>query len=157
MTSGRERQEKDIWKDLGVRLQEKKKTPAGFGLQKEPQTHPFYCSYRDPMDVWRTWGEESVPKTIFHFSKAISGESHTIPTPSRCPSILSPRVWVDRGKTNLKPTESKPFNSRISHERGLGEQRPAAEGQIQVRNFLWDPAGEDPFIPWKLPAHPLRE
>lgn len=92
----------------------RKKTPAGFGFQEEPQTHPFYCSYRDPTDVWRTWGEGSVPKTIFHFSKAISGSSpppnsafQENPTPSQLLPVVLPHHHLEFGSRGGKQTRNR--------------------------------------------------
>lgn len=105
-----------------------KKNPAGFGFQKE---HPFCCSYRDPMDIWRMWSEESVPKIIFHSSKAISGSSYppnSAPQDNSPPSqlqlsshVITLNLGQERGETNPKPTQDLA-------RRGLGEPFPAPEG-----------------------------
>lgn len=76
---------KDIWKYLAqVRLilctkKKKKKALSPALQQKEPKTHPFYLQLpvnqhitEDPTNIWIMWGEKSVPKIFFHFSKAIS-------------------------------------------------------------------------------------
>lgn len=98
---------KDIWKygaSQAHTVYKKKNQPPKKALspapqQKEPKTLPFYLQLpvnqyitEEPTNIWTTRGEKSVPKIIFHFSKAISKtpclhqalfynrQTHTMPT-----------------------------------------------------------------------------
>lgn len=164
------RQEKDIWKDLGVRLQKNKtkKLQLDLGSKRNPRHIPPTAATET---LWMFGGRgvrNQCPKPFSISAKPFQAPHphqnlafQDNPTASQLLPAVLPYHHLEFGSRGGKQTQNRPranlSSQELSHDRGLGEQLPAPEGQVQVGNFPWDPAGEDPLTPWKLPAHPLQE